>query len=137
MEAEELANEQDESLLREALSEEGTTKEVAMVIYFHKLTSMVFSALGNAARRNGGDEQERYRDDDSDESEAEDRALLSSKDDDNQIPVEVTEEDVRAMGLDVWSAMDQKFVQEMIQTYWHRPAVVQGGIIECCGIRLL
>jgi len=136
MEAEELANEQDEALLRDTLAGEGTTKEVAVVAYFHKLSSLAFEVLGGAVRRN----ENRYRDEQDGEENGVDgtgsdsQVLLPSKDDE---AVEITEEDVRAMGLDIWSEMNRRFVEEMVQLWWGGKAVVRGGSIECCGIRLM
>lgn len=130
MEAEELANEQDEALLRDTLADEGTTKEVAIVAYFHKLSSLVFEVLGGAVRRN----ENRYRDED--DGEDDEQALLSSKDGEDDV-VEITEEDVRATGLDVWSETDRKFVEDMVRLWWGRSAVVRGGSIECCGVRIM
>lgn len=134
MEAEELSHEQDAALLRDSLAEEGTTQEFAMVAYFHKLTSLIFSVLASASRRSGEEDQERYRDDE--DANSDDHALLSSKDDEEE-PVEITEEDVRAMGLDVWSHSDQEFIEELVLLCWRRRASVKAGIIECCGIRIL
>ena len=131
MEAEELANEEDEALLRDSVSEDGTTKEVALVAYFHKLTLLIFSVLAHTIKRTGEPHQERFRD----EETSEDEPLITSKNDDH--PIDVTEEDIRAMGLDIWSSTDQRFVEEVVQKYWHRQATVHGGVIECCGIRLL
>ncbi|KAK5945261.1 hypothetical protein PMZ80_002465 [Knufia obscura] len=137
MEAEELANEQDEALLRDSTSEDGTTKEVAIVAYFHKLSSLVFEVLGGAVRRGG----EGYRDDVDEEGRGEgqgdEQALLSRKDDGDEEVVEITEEDVRTMGLDVWSENDKKFVEDMVRLWWRRKAVVRAGSIECCGVRVL
>lgn len=135
MEAEEQANEQDEALLRDVLAEEGTTKEVAIVAYFHKLSSLIFEVLGSAIRRH----ENRYRDEHDEEQEGvtDEQALLSTKDNGDDDVVEVTAEDVGAMGLDIWSETDKKFVEEMARLWWNRKATVRGGSIECCGVRIM
>jgi Domain of unknown function (DUF4484) len=51
--------------------------------------------------------------------------------------VEITPEDMTQMGLDVWSAADRAFVEELVPLWWGRDAVVRGGRIECCGVRVL
>jgi len=81
----------------------------------------------NQAQANKERERERERDRDEEGEEYGD-------DDD---VVEITEEDVRAMGLDVWSETDRKFVEDMVRLWWDRRAVVRGGSIECCGVRIM
>lgn len=51
--------------------------------------------------------------------------------------VEITTEDMTQMGLDVWSSADRCFVEELVPLWWGREAVVRGGRVECCGVRLL
>lgn len=136
LEAEEIANEQDEEILRDSIAEEGTTKEVAVIGYFHTLSTLMFEVLISVARRTGGgDTPNGYRDDD-DEQDREDGALLPSGNE-SQEPIEIIEEDIRAMGLDIWSAMDKQFIVDMVDVWWQRKAIIRGGVIECCGIRLL
>lgn len=138
LEAEEIANDQDEEILRDSVSEEGTTKEVALIAYFHTLSTLIFEVLISAVRRSdGSDASDRYQDDEeTDVTNDESGALLSSINT-SQEPVEIIEEDIRAMGLDIWSAMDKQFVVDMVNVWWQRKAIVRGGVIECCGIRLL
>lgn len=135
MEAEELANEQDEALLHDVFSEEDTTKEVALVAYFHKLSALMFTVLGNAVNRQSRD-LERYRDDTTNDNDGADQGLLDSSTDESE-PIEISEEDVRTMGLDIWSESDREFIATMIESVWKRKAIVRGGVIECCGIRVL
>ncbi len=139
IEAEELAGEQDEALLRESCNHEGSSREVAMVAYFHKLSALIFSVLTNAVRRSGTNEQERYRDQENGTTDENDeqQQLLSAPNEEDVDMVEVTEDDVRAMGLDIWSESDKKFISQMMWQWWQRKAVVRAGNIECCGMRLL
>ncbi|ERF72536.1 hypothetical protein EPUS_02817 [Endocarpon pusillum Z07020] len=51
--------------------------------------------------------------------------------------VEITSEDMAQMGLDVWSSADRSFVEELVLLWWGREAVVRGGRVECCGVRVL
>lgn len=132
MEAEEIANDQDEEILNDSVSEEGTTKEVALIAYFHALSTLIFEVLISVVRRSGGGEApDRYLDDENDDS-----ALIASNEDHGG-PVEIIEEDVRAMGLDIWSPHDKQFIVDMVEVWWDRKAIIQAGVIECCGLRLL
>lgn len=138
MEAEELANEQDDALLNESLAEESTTKEVALVAYFHKLSALVFSVLSNAVDAQVRSDEERYHDEnDVSNGNHDNQALLSPKDDDDDQPIEISEEDVRTMGLDIWSESDKRFISEMVHFWWKRHAIVRSGTIECCGVRII
>lgn len=134
LEAEELAQEQDEALLTDVFSEDGATKEVAIVAYFHKLSALLFTILSNAVNRQERT-SERYRDEDTNE-DGDNQALLDS-DHEDLAPIEISEEDVRTMGLDIWSESDRAFITSIIESVWKRKAVVRSGVIECCGIRLL
>lgn len=155
--------EQDARLL-DAGGEDETTKEVTMVAYFHRLTSLIFSTVSDAIARADGED---YRDgggDEDEENEADESALAESREDltaaegeggetealirpqpkSDEPPSEVADEDVdiseddmRAMALDVWSVRDREFVEELVALWWGRKAVVRGGRIECCGIRIL
>lgn len=136
LEAEELANEQDEEMMRDCQAEEATTMEVTMVAYFHKLSTMIFSVLNNAVRRHNHGHYHDDEDEDDGHNE-EDQRLLASKNSNNDDVVEITEEDVRAMGLDIWSQHDKHFIAEILDFWWKRKAAVSGGVIECCGIRVL
>ena len=49
----------------------------------------------------------------------------------------VMKEDLVKMGLDVWSASDREFVQELARVYFGAEVEVQGKSVVCCGIRLL
>lgn len=51
--------------------------------------------------------------------------------------VDITSEDMAQMGLDVWSSADRSFVEELVLLWWGREAVVRGGRVECCGVRVL
>lgn len=135
LEAEEIANEQDEEILRDSIAEEGTTKEVAVIGYFHTLSTLIFEVLVSVARRHSGGDGA-YRDEEPENADGEDRALLPSSSEDQE-PIEIIEEDIRAMGLDIWSPMDKKFIVDMVEIWWQRKAIIRGGVIECCGIRLL
>lgn len=46
----------------------------------------------------------------------------------------ITSPDMTEMGLDVWSAADRIFLEELLQSWWGRAAYVDSTRIRCCGI---
>ncbi|KAJ5493718.1 hypothetical protein N7463_009805 [Penicillium fimorum] len=51
--------------------------------------------------------------------------------------VTITVADMAEMGLDVWSATDRVFVEELVSLWWNRGAKVDSARIRCCGISVL
>jgi hypothetical protein len=51
--------------------------------------------------------------------------------------VTITVADMAEMGLDVWSATDRVFVEELVSLWWGRGAKVDSARIRCCGISVL
>ena len=93
----------------------------------------------------------RYTDDDDDDDDnlasdttadthAENNAISTAVDDDidEETPINTIEsDDMRRMGLDVWSANDRAFVQGLARLYFGRHVVVRGGAgVEVCGLRI-
>jgi len=118
--------------------------EMALIAYFHRFTSLIFRVLaevvdrGNANEPDFHDDHEIGNDDaglqqatGADSRAEEDDMLLRDKE-----KIYVSSEDLTRMGLDVWSESDRKFVEELIGLYWGREAVVEGGRVECCGVRV-
>ena len=118
--------------------------EMALIAYFHRFTSLMFRVLAEVIDRGNRDESGFHDEDDlrddsaalqpavgADSRSGEDETLLREKE-----IVYVSSEDLTRMGLDVWSESDRKFVEELIGLYWGREAVVEGGRVECCGIRV-
>ena len=58
-------------------------------------------------------------------------------DPDSEEPITITIADMAEMGLDVWSATDRVFVEELVSLWWGRPAHVDSARIRCCGISIL
>ncbi|KAJ5901572.1 hypothetical protein N7495_002100 [Penicillium taxi] len=56
---------------------------------------------------------------------------------DAENPVTITIADMSEMGLDVWSATDRIFVQELVALWWGRSAYVDSARIRCCGLLIL
>ncbi|KAJ5259298.1 Protein of unknown function DUF2347 [Penicillium angulare] len=58
-------------------------------------------------------------------------------DHDGEDPITITVADMAEMGLDVWSATDRIFVEELVSLWWGRSAYVDSARIRCCGISIL
>lgn len=67
--------------------------------------------------------------------------LLHNDTDDKSIydsdTVLITTEDMTEMGLDVWSATDRIFAEELVRLWWGRQARIDSARIRCCGITIL
>lgn len=64
--------------------------------------------------------------------------MQAEAEDETDLPnVILTSTDLTQMGLDIWSSADRSFVEEFVHVWWGRKAVVQGGRVECCGVRVL
>ncbi|KAK3072125.1 hypothetical protein LTR53_007388 [Teratosphaeriaceae sp. CCFEE 6253] len=88
---------------------EGTA--TALTAYFHRLTTHMITGLA---------------------------AIVNEADDETEDGVEedtltVTADDVRGMGLDIWSANDRVFVGEMMELWFGRSAMVLEGGLKMCG----
>ncbi|KAH7038179.1 uncharacterized protein B0I36DRAFT_263075 [Microdochium trichocladiopsis] len=134
--------------------------ELAIIAYFHRLTSNMLSVAGEvveAMRYNEieiGQEAANAIDDDetSSPTESEREHLLADSGDSGRIEdddddddtdsinggrgVRVDNESISRMGLDVWSPADAKFACELLQEYYGRRAYVEGKVVEICGVRV-
>ena len=129
-----------------------------LLSYFQRLTSLIFTTVSDAISRQDGEEVRRddqlsldeYRDTENEETAVDgdaDADQTAVDDDDTQPlsggeveqdePIEISQEDMAAMGLDIWSVADRTFVEELVKLWWGRTAAVKGGRVECCGFRLI
>jgi hypothetical protein len=107
--------------------------ELAIIAYFHRLTTQMLSTLSDVVDA----VEEPYADEDDEPTSADRDALLrQAEQDDDAEAVTVDSRAVEQMGLDVWSASDVVFVQELMRTYFGRPARVEGKGVEVCGVRV-
>ncbi|TKA65419.1 hypothetical protein B0A55_09752 [Friedmanniomyces simplex] len=91
-------------------------EETATILtsYFHRLTGHFITSLASIVNE---------ADDETEEGVEEDE-------------IAITADDVRAMGLDVWSENDAEFVREMMKSWFGREAVVAAGGVRMCGVRV-
>jgi hypothetical protein len=139
-------------------SDQDLTQEVMLLSYFQRLTSLIFTTVSDAISRQDGEEVRRdsqhsldeYRDTENEETvvdgdadadqtavDDDDRQPLNAGEVERDEPIEISQEDMAAMGLDIWSAADRSFVEELVKLWWGRTAAVKGGRVECCGFRLI
>ncbi|KAK4986158.1 hypothetical protein LTR66_007958 [Elasticomyces elasticus] len=90
-------------------------QQIALVLiaYFHRLTALIFETAKDAV-----------------DSAGEGAAAAGRE------VVPIDGEDVRGMGLDVWSEADKGFVKEFVGLYFGSEARVTGASVECCGLRI-
>lgn len=87
---------------------------MVLIAYFHRLTSAMMETLSGLVAA---------ADDETEDGVAEEVILIES-------------DEVRRMGLDVWSNADKQFLQEVVQLYFERDAEVRSINVECCGIKI-
>lgn len=90
--------------------------EMVIIAYFHRLTTLILTTLADLVDSTSVEEDV--------VAEGESDALF------------VSSEDMAKMGLDVWSESDRVFVEQIIGDYFGRMAEVQGGSVECCGVKV-
>ena len=124
-------------------SEDSIIPEMAIIAYFHRFTTLILGTLAEIIEI--GDKDEPRVTGEQMHQQEEDQEHTSSSPRPNHInnaaggpldPVEIGSEDMIRMGLDVWSESDRNFVEELVSFYWGRRADVQGGTVECCGLRV-
>ena len=102
-------------------------QEMAIIAYFHRLTTQILSTLSDIVDAT-----------DSDDEGEDDRSPLrdGEEEDENGPAVYVTSSDIVRMGLDVWSSTDHTFVEDVAREYFGRKAQVEGRNVDVCGIRI-
>ncbi|KAL9620885.1 MAG: hypothetical protein Q9160_004667 [Pyrenula sp. 1 TL-2023] len=160
------------------LDPSSVTKETALVSYFHRLTTLIFTTIAEIIVREDDtlpppqytDDQPRHTSSDTDSEDPEpnstpaNHSAMPSSDqasDSESEPgtnsdnapllpssaapqaqtepaiIQIHPEDMTRMGLDIWSASDRVFVEELVGVWWGRKARVRGGEVRCCGVRVL
>ncbi|GAP87770.1 putative duf2347 superfamily protein [Rosellinia necatrix] len=107
--------------------------ELAIIAYFHRLTTQLIGALVDAidqAGDSGTDDEGPAEGDDGD-------ALLHADGEDAPgRSVQVDTDVLKSMGLDIWNLSDAEFVKDLLKTYFDRQAYIEGKGVEVCGIRV-
>ncbi|KUJ21113.1 uncharacterized protein LY89DRAFT_427016 [Mollisia scopiformis] len=110
-------------------------QEMALIAYFHRLTTQVLSTLSDIVDATDSD----------DEREADHSPLHPTshsledcgvEEEDTGPAMYVASQDIVRMGLDEWSIADHEFVEEVSKAYFGRRAKVEGRNVNVCGIRI-
>lgn len=102
-------------------------QEMAIVAYFHRLTSQILTTLSDIVDSSDSD----------DERETGGAQLIDGEEEDGVGPrVYVSSADVARMGLDVWSANDHAYIEEVARVYFGRRAQIEGRNVDVCGVRI-
>ncbi|KAI1432956.1 hypothetical protein GGR50DRAFT_671654 [Xylaria sp. CBS 124048] len=110
--------------------------ELAIISYFHRLTTQLLGALADAIDNTDGTEADEEDEEDEEEPSEEDDALIDADQDVQGHGVRIDSDVVKRMGLDVWSPSDAEFVTEFLKTYFDRSAFLEGKGVELCGIKV-
>ncbi|PHH73982.1 hypothetical protein CDD82_5168 [Ophiocordyceps australis] len=118
--------------------------ELALVTYFHRLTSQMLSVMANLINaypdpyHDESDQDQESDDDDHDDDDHDedhdDAELLPPSQDVPVLRLDGTF--LEAMGLDVWSSADAAFVHDLAAVYFDRRARVDVKGLEVCGVRV-
>ena len=104
--------------------EEQAKVEMGIIAYFHRLTSLMLTTLSDIVDVTDSDD------------EREEEGLVDAAEDEIGPAVYVCNADMVRMGLDVWSAPDHQFVENVVKEYFGRRANVEGRSVDVCGIRI-
>lgn len=115
-------------LSQQGHGDQGAKREMAIIAYFHRLTTRILTTLSDIIDATNSDDDE----------EEEESALQDDHDDDSEEgpPVFINSADTAKMGLDEWSSTDHAFIVEVAKAYFGRKAQVEGTSIDICGIRI-
>lgn len=135
--------------------------ELAIIAYFHRLTSNILSVAGevvetmryNEIEIEGGEDTSAIAEEEAgspteseqdrllaDDGSSNNRGEDEDEDDTDSIDggrgVRIDHESISRMGLDVWSLSDGNFACELLHEYYGRRAYVEGKVVEVCGVRV-
>jgi hypothetical protein len=118
------------------ISEGEAQQEMALIAYFHRLTTQILSTLSDIIDATDSDDE---RENDHSPPNPTSHSLEDcGEDEDEELgpAMYVTSQGLVRMGLDEWSAGDHEFVEEVTKAYFARRAKVEGRNVDVCGIRI-
>ena len=107
------------------MSEGSAKQEMGIIAYFHRLTTLILTTLSDIVDVTDSD----------DERQGEGLVNGAARDETGPA-VYVSSADVVRMGLDVWSATDHQFIEDVAREYFGSRAQVEGRSVDVCGIRI-
>ena len=103
-------------------------QEMAVIAYFHRLTTQILATLSDIVDATDSEDER---------EDEQDRLHGETEGEENTDPaIYVSSNDVVRMGLDVWSATDHHFIEEVAKEYFGCRATVEGRSVDICGIRI-
>jgi len=122
----------------QADDEERAKIELAIIAYFHRLTTVMLGVLADIVDSSDDDDLLGVDFEATDEDESGEDAGLLHPGDGGALGgyVRVDSEALAQMGLDVWSKADADFVKELMARYFGRRAYVENKGVEVCGLRV-
>jgi hypothetical protein len=85
-----------------------------LVAYFHRVTGAILQTLADNIEHADDNTEEGYEED----------------------AIEVSNDDMRRMGVDPWNTGDREFVEDVIKLYFNREARIEDNSVNMCGLRL-
>ena len=98
-------------------------QEMSIIAYFHRLTIQILTTLSDIVDVTDSDDERESGD------------LISESEPENP-GVYISSADMVRMGLDVWSASDHQFVEDIVREYFGRKATIEGRTVDVCGVRI-
>lgn len=129
------SNPQQKGTLNGPPTEAEAQQEMALIAYFHRLTTQILSTLSDIVDATDSDDE---REDDHSPLHPATHSLedCGEEEEDTGPAMYVTSQDIVRMGLDEWSAGDHEFVEEVSKAYFARRAKVEGRNVDVCGVRI-
>lgn len=124
-----------DGLIPSDVEEDRARVELAIIAYFHRLTTQLLTVLAEIVESSDDDDMVDVAPDDTDV----DVPIHAGEDedqDDGSSFVRVDSDALANMGLDVWSQADANFVKDATSKYFSRRAYVEGKGVEVCGLRV-
>jgi hypothetical protein len=112
------------------MENQNAKQEMAIIAYFHRLTTQILTTLSDIVDVTDSDDERM------DEHEALHPEAEGDVGGDVEPAIYVSSNDVERMGLDVWSATDHQFIEDVAREYFGRRATVEGRSVDVCGIRI-
>ncbi|KAF8863797.1 hypothetical protein BDZ45DRAFT_738003 [Acephala macrosclerotiorum] len=117
-----------------AVREGEAQQEMALIAYFHRLTTQILSTLSDIVDATDSDDE---REDDHSPLYPHSAEECGGEGEEESGPaMYVTSQDMVRMGLDEWSVGDHEFAEEVCKSYFARRAKVEGRNVDICGIRI-
>ncbi|RFU76322.1 hypothetical protein TARUN_5910, partial [Trichoderma arundinaceum] len=110
--------------------------ELAIITYFHRLTTQMLSVLVDIVDAADDSYRDNDEGEDADEDDENEGLIPNGGDDSDLSAITIDSRSIENMGLDVWSASDALFVQELVAVYFGRQAAIEGKGVEVCGVRV-